>query len=137
MLNNKLKVYLSIKTDRSKSSQSSSDGCRTHCTVHSIPSLSATNKVYETKKPDCNVVERSAGVEPEVNLKNPLQAGDKTHKWGIRPDFEIQGRQISPKVQNKNRGSNGSTKWTDVLGIFFKKTRTQNIPPLAYSNIGI
>ena len=101
MLNNKLKVYLSIKTDRSKSSQSSSDGCRTHCTVHSIPSLSATNKVYETKKPDCNVVERSAGVEPEVNLKNPLQAGDKTHKWGIRPDFEIQGRQISPKVQTK------------------------------------
>ena len=35
---------------------------------------------------------RSAGVTPEVNLRNPLHAGEKTHKQGIHPGFETQGR---------------------------------------------
>ena len=35
---------------------------------------------------------RSAGVTPEVNLRNSLHAGDKACKRGIRPVFETQGR---------------------------------------------
>ena len=34
----------------------------------------------------------SAGVPWQVNLRNPLHAGDKVHKWRIQPDFETQGR---------------------------------------------
>ena len=37
-------------------------------------------------------VKRSAGVAPEVNLRNPLCAGKDTCKQGIYPDFETQGR---------------------------------------------
>ena len=37
-------------------------------------------------------VKRSAGVALEVNLRNPLHAGDEAHKWGIHPGFETQGR---------------------------------------------
>ena len=33
-----------------------------------------------------------AGIAPEVNLRNPLHSGEKTHKWGIHPGFETQGR---------------------------------------------
>ena len=35
---------------------------------------------------------QSAGVSPEVNLRNSLQAGDKACKRGIHPGFETQGR---------------------------------------------
>ena len=35
---------------------------------------------------------QSAGVAPEVNLRNSLHAGDKAHKQGIHPSFETQGR---------------------------------------------
>ena len=35
---------------------------------------------------------QSAGVAPEVNLRNSLHAGNKTHKQGIDPGFETQGR---------------------------------------------
>ena len=35
---------------------------------------------------------RSTGVAPEVNLRNPLHAGDKAGKRGIHPGFETQGR---------------------------------------------
>ena len=31
---------------------------------------------------------RSAGVAPEVNLRNPLHAGNKACKRGIHPSFE-------------------------------------------------
>ena len=37
-------------------------------------------------------VKMSAGVTPEVDLRNPLQAGDKACKWGFHPGFEIYGR---------------------------------------------
>ena len=40
----------------------------------------------------CHVAKRSVGVAPEVNLRNPLCAGDKKCKPGIHPDFEIQGK---------------------------------------------
>ena len=41
---------------------------------------------------------QSAGVAPEVNLRNSWHAGDKAHKQGIHPGFETQGRHIrSPK----------------------------------------
>ena len=33
-------------------------------------------------------IKRSAGVTPEVNLRNPLHAGQKAHKGGIHPGFE-------------------------------------------------
>ena len=35
---------------------------------------------------------QSAGVAPEVNLRNSWHAGDKAHKQGIHPGFETQGR---------------------------------------------
>ena len=35
---------------------------------------------------------QSAGVAPEVNLRNPLCAGEKARKRGIHPGFETQGR---------------------------------------------
>ena len=35
---------------------------------------------------------QSAGVAPEVNLRNSLHAGDKARKRGIHPGFETQGR---------------------------------------------
>ena len=35
---------------------------------------------------------KSAGVAPEVNLRNPLHAGDKAFKWGIHHGFETQSR---------------------------------------------
>ena len=35
---------------------------------------------------------QSAGVAPEVNLRNSLHAGDKVCKRGIHPGFETQGR---------------------------------------------
>ena len=35
---------------------------------------------------------QSAGVTPEVNLRNSLHAGDKARKWGIHSGFETQGR---------------------------------------------
>ena len=36
-------------------------------------------------------IRRSAGVAPEVNLRNPLQSGEETHKQGIHPGFETHG----------------------------------------------
>ena len=35
---------------------------------------------------------QSAGVAPEVNLRNSLHIGDKARKRGIHPGFETQGR---------------------------------------------
>ena len=35
---------------------------------------------------------RSAGATPEVNLRNPLHAGEKACKWTIFSDFETEGR---------------------------------------------
>ena len=37
-------------------------------------------------------VKRSAGVTPEVNLRNTLHTDEKAHKWGIHSDFETHGR---------------------------------------------
>ena len=37
-------------------------------------------------------VKRSAGATPEVNLSNPLHAGEKARMQGIHPGFETQGR---------------------------------------------
>ena len=35
---------------------------------------------------------QSAGVAPEVNLRNSLHAGDKVRKQGLHPGFETQVR---------------------------------------------
>ena len=35
---------------------------------------------------------RSAGVAPEVNLRNLSHAGKEARKWGRHPGFETQGR---------------------------------------------
>ena len=40
-------------------------------------------------------VKRSAGVAPEVNLRNPLYARDKAHKQRTHPGFETLGTQNS------------------------------------------
>ena len=37
-------------------------------------------------------IKRSAGVAPEVNLRNPWNAGGEAHKQGIHPGFETQDR---------------------------------------------
>ena len=36
-------------------------------------------------------IKRSEGVTTEVNVKNPLNADDKAHKWGIHPGFKTKG----------------------------------------------
>ena len=61
---------------------------------------------------------QSAGVAPEVNLRNSWHAGDKAHKQGIHPSFETHGR-VSSEVQN--RGISGPTKRTHVLQKKFLK----------------
>ena len=44
---------------------------------------------------------RSAGVAPEVNLRNPLHADNEAaHKWENHPSFETQGR-CYQKFKNK------------------------------------
>ena len=62
---------------------------------------------------------QSAGVAPEVNLRNSLHTGDKAHKWGIHPGFETQGRHCQ---KPQNRGISGPTKRTYVLKKFLKKS---------------
>ena len=37
-------------------------------------------------------IKRSAGVAPEVNLRNPLCTGQTAHKQGIHSGFETQGK---------------------------------------------
>ena len=60
---------------------------------------------------------RSAGVAPELNLGNPLHAGNKTCKQGIHPG--LIPRQKSPEVQD--RGFSDITKRTYVLQKILKK----------------
>ena len=45
-------------------------------------------------------VKKSAGVTPEVNLRNPLHEGEEADKQGIHPSFETQGR----RLQNSKTG---------------------------------
>ena len=65
----------------------------------------------------CWLSKRSAGVAPEVNLRNPLCAGEEVCKQGNPPYLWNTG-QTSPEVQN--RGISGPTKRTYVLQIFLK-----------------
>ena len=46
-------------------------------------------------------VKRSTSVTPEVNLKNPLYAGDKVWKPGIHPGFENQKSKIRVPVDSQ------------------------------------
>ena len=50
-------------------------------------------------------IKRSAGVAPEINLRNPLHVGYKACKQGIHPGFETQGRchQKSDTVVKEDR----------------------------------
>ena len=52
---------------------------------------------------------QSAGVAPEVNLRNSLHTGGKACKRGIHPGFETQGRHCQ---KSKTRGISGYTKRT-------------------------
>ena len=66
-------------------------------------------------------VKSSAGVAPEVNLRNSLHAGNEV------PGFETQDRHH----QVQNRGISGSTKRTDVFQLKKKrilKTGCETIP---------
>ena len=60
-------------------------------------------------------VKRSAGVTPEVNLRNRLYTGDKVCKQGVHPGFKM-------KCQMSKIGETVTpTKTTDVLQKFEKK----------------
>ena len=63
---------------------------------------------------------QSAGVTPEVNLRNLLCVARKHASEGIHPGFETPG-QTSPEVQN--RGISGPAKRTYVLQKFLKKKK--------------
>ena len=65
-----------------------------------------------------------ASVAPEVNLRNPLCAGEEARKWGNPPWLWNPG-QTSPEVQN--RGISGPTKRTCVLQKFKKKKKKINV----------
>ena len=55
---------------------------------------------YQKDSAAIRAVKRSAGVAPEVNLRNPFHACDEACKQGIHPSLEIPG-QTSPDVQNR------------------------------------
>ena len=98
-----------------------SDGLSVHCATHSsqvqVPLI--LEKVCGSAA--MLTVRRSAGVAPEVNLRNPLHTGDEAHHPGIHLDSEAQYRQ-SPKVQN--RVISGPQKGlTNVLQIVLKRKR--------------
>ena len=77
----------------------------------------------------CRCVDQkeSAGVAPEMNLMNPLPAGNEAHKQGIHSGFETKyGVTVVIKVtrSRKNRGINDPTKRTDALQKYFLKSST-------------
>ena len=41
-----------------------------------------------------SITKRSAGVAPEVNLRNPLHTGEEAHNRWVHPGFETQGRGV-------------------------------------------
>ena len=49
-------------------------------------------EMQRTRLSEMLAVKRSVGVTPEVNLRNPLHAGEETCKRGIHSGFETQGR---------------------------------------------
>ena len=65
-------------------------------------------------------VMRSVGVAPEMNLDNPLGAGNKACKR-MTPPWLCNTGQTSPEIQN--RDVSGLRRKTDVL-IFSKKVQT-------------
>ena len=87
--------------------------------------------VYEymdKKRFSCNPGQRSAGVTPQVNLRNPLHAGAEVCKQGIDPGFETQGK---CQERSKNRVTSGPTRRTYVLQIILLKNKTNIVYPFA------
>ena len=70
---------------------------------------------------------RSAGVTPEVNLRNPWHAGDGACMLGIYPV------QISQEIQN--RDMSGPTIRTDILQ-FEKKTKKKHWKQVLACDLG-
>ena len=69
---------------------------------------------------------RSAGVAPEVNLRNPLHADDEARKRRIHPGFETQGNvPRSPKreisVSGPTKGLMSSQNVLKLISQGFKK----------------
>ena len=101
-----------------------------HCVGGSNPNACerslASHAIYMLIQYTPLLVEK-AGVAPEVNLRNPLCAGEEACKWGNPPWLWNPG-QTSPEVQN--RGISGPTKRTCVLQKIFKKKKPSclNIP---------
>ena len=62
-------------------------------------------------------VKSSVGVTPEVNLRNPLHAGDEANKQGIHPGFEPRVETL-PEAQHRSIIDSTNAKWTDVLQNF-------------------
>ena len=64
----------------------------------SVRCTACTNMwVHESKGSDVLAVKRSAGIAPEVNLRNLLHPGDTGHKRGIHLALK---ERASPEVQN-------------------------------------
>ena len=63
--------------------------------------------------------QRLAGrsITPEVNVRNPLNKGEKVHKQGIHPGFETQGR----RHQKSRTGVSAQQKGFMSSNIFLKK----------------
>ena len=51
------------------------------------------------------VAKRSAGVAPEVNMRNPWHEGDEACKQGIHPDFETRKSKIGVSVAPQKKTS--------------------------------
>ena len=63
---------------------------------------------------------RSAGVTPEINLKNPLHTGNETHKWGIHPGCRQKcktGVSVFKKTKKKLIFPDNSTKMSDQCAL--------------------
>ena len=56
----------------------------THCATHCSMGLSLTN-TRKSKWIKRLAIKRLTSVAPEVNMRNPLYAGDKVHKWALKP----------------------------------------------------
>ena len=57
-----------------------------------------------------SITKRSAGVAPEVNLRNPLHTGEEAHNRWVHPGFETQGRH-----HHQNSKTGGINDPTDVF----------------------
>ena len=97
--------------------------------LHSIPGWSLTGAwdVYKNRDQKSFTtmldIKSSAGVTPQVNLRNPLHPGKEVHKYEIPVCFETRGRRHR---KSKAGVSVVTQKRTNVFQFFSKKNRSYN-----------